>query len=144
MLDQNMGQPGARLLYFDEQPVSCMRAIDAADDIRLSIRTASHPEDLHAGCLSFRPSAVLAVLRPGEIQARRVIEIISVTRPRVPVLIAGDVDISIDRVIGMRVKSLGLDVRGSVRLVGKLRDLQLALLCAISGLDGDPFAPAHR
>ena len=140
MLDRNSGQPDARVLYFDEQPVSCMRAIDAADDIHLPIQTASHPRALHDACRTFGPSAVLAVLKPGDPLALRVLAVISVVRPRIPVLVAGDVDISRDRAFRAKVKSLGLDVRGSVRLGGSLRDLQLALLCAIAGLRGEPNA----
>ncbi|MBT4907629.1 MAG: hypothetical protein HOK98_04315 [Rhodospirillaceae bacterium] len=140
MSDRNSGQPDARLLYFDEQPVSCMRAIDAADDIRLPIQTVSHPKALHDACRTFGPTAVLAVLRPGDLLALRVIAVMSVVGPRIPLLVAGDVDISRDRALRTKVKTLGLDVRGSVRLGGSLRDLQLALLCAIAGLHGEPGA----
>ncbi|MEP4379281.1 MAG: hypothetical protein ABJ215_10645 [Alphaproteobacteria bacterium] len=117
-----------------------MRAIEAADDIDLSIQTASHPEALYEACRTFGPSAVLAVLRPGDMQALRVVAVISTARPQIPVLIAGDRDISLDGTMGTKVKSLGLDVRGSVRLGASLRDLQLALLCAIAGLGGDHIA----
>jgi len=140
MSDGNFGQSDARLLYFDVEPVACMRAIDAADDLRLSIQTASHPKALHDVCRSFRPSAVLAVLHPGDVLARRVIAVMSVAGPRIPVLVAGDADISLDWVLRAKVKSLGLDVRGSVQLGESLRDLQLALLCAIAGLDSGPTA----
>ncbi len=139
MLDRVSEQHDARLLYFDEQSVACMRAIDAADDIGLPIQTASHPKALHDACRTFRPSTVLAVLPPGNTLALRVIAVMSIAAPRVPVLIAGDVDISLDRMIRTRVHSLGLDVRGSVRLGGSLRDLQLALLCAVAGLNGEPM-----
>lgn len=113
-----------------------MLAIDAADDLRLSIQTASHPRELHDACRTFRPSAVLAVLRPGDLQALRVIAVLSAAGPHIPVLVAGDRDIGLDRVLRMRVKSLGVDLRGSVQLGGSLRDLQLALLCAVAGLNG--------
>ncbi len=115
-----------------------MRAIDAAEDLRLHIETASHPKALHDACRTFRPSAVLAVLHPGDLQALRVIAVISVAGPRIPVLVAGDMDIGLDRVLRGKVKSLGLDVRGSVQLGGSQRDLQLALLCAVTGLDREP------
>lgn len=82
--------------------------------------------------------AVLVVLRLGDLQALRVFAVISVAGPRIPVLVAGDVYIGLDRVLRAKVKSLGLDVRGSVQLGGRLRDLQLALLCAIAGLNGEP------
>ncbi len=140
MPDQNTGQSDARLLYFDEQPASCMRAIDAADDLGLSIQTVSHPAALHAACGEFKPSAVLAVLRPEVMQALYVITVISAARPQIPILVAGDVDISLDGTVAAKVKLLGLDVRGSVRLGGSLRDLQLALLCSITSLRGGPIA----
>lgn len=140
MLNLDTGQYAMRLLYFDEQPASCMRAIDAADDIRLPIQTVSHPEALHDACRAFKPSAILAVLRPGDLQALRVLTVISVAGPQMPVLIAGDVDIGLDGTIGKKVKSLDLDVRGSVRIAGSLRDLQLALLCAIARLHDGPIA----
>ena len=57
-----------------------------------------------------------------------------------PVLVAGNTDISLDETIRAKAVSLGLDVRGSVRLGGSLRDLQLALLCAIAGFQGAPIA----
>lgn len=139
ILDQNFKRPTDRLLYFDERPVSCMRAIDAADDIRLPIQTASHPEALQDACRTFLPTAILAVLQPGDLQAHQVIAVISVVSPRLPVLVAGDMDISLDETIGAKVESLGLDVRGSVRLGDNLRDLQLALLCAVAGLRHRPL-----
>jgi hypothetical protein len=108
-----------------------MRAIDAADDIRLPIQTVSHPKAFHDACRTFGPTAVLAL---------RVIAVMSVVGPRIPLLVAGDVDISHDRALRTKVKSLGLDVRGSVRFGGSLSDLQLALLCAIAGLRGGPTA----
>jgi len=117
-----------------------MRAIDAADDLRLAIQTVSHPAGLNDACLTFKPSAALAVLRPGDAQARRVIAEISLVRPQMPVLVAGNTDISLDETIRAKAVSLGLDVRGSVRLGGSLRDLQLALLCAIAGFQGAPIA----
>ncbi|MDA0784942.1 MAG: hypothetical protein O3B37_01515 [Proteobacteria bacterium] len=140
MSDQKTGYSAARLLYFDVQAASCMRAIDAAADLGLSIQTVSHSVALHDACGQFKPSAVLAVLRPEERQALHVIGVISDARPQIPILIAGDVDISRDGTLGARVKSLGLDARGSVRVGGSLRDLQLALLCAIAGLGGGPTA----
>ncbi|MBT4771067.1 MAG: hypothetical protein HOL07_05030 [Rhodospirillaceae bacterium] len=139
MLDRSTKQSAARLLYFDEQPSSCMRAIDAADDMRLPIETVSHPDALNDACRTFKPSAVLAVLHPGDMQARRVIAVISVAGPQLPVLVAGEVDISLDEAIGTDARALDLYVRGSVRLGGSLRDLQLALLCAISRLRGGPI-----
>tara|TARA_R110002110_G_scaffold2756_5_gene13431 strand:+ start:43483 stop:43836 length:354 start_codon:yes stop_codon:yes gene_type:complete len=116
-----------------------MRAIDAADDIHLSIETVSHPEALNEVCRTFNPSAVLAVLSPGDELARRVIAVISAAGPQIPILIAGDTDISLDETIGASAGSLGVDIRGSVRLSGSLRDLQLAQLCAISRLRGGPI-----
>ena len=139
MLDRSIMQSAVRLLYFDELPSSCMRAIDAADDIRLPIQAASHPEALNEACRTFNPSAVLAVLRPGDELARRVIAAISDAGPQLPILIAGDMDISLDQTIVESAASLGLDIRGTVRLSGSLRDLQLALLCAISRLRGGPI-----
>ena len=59
--------------------------------------------------------------------------------PQLPILIAGDMDISLDQTIVESAASLGLDIRGTVRLSGSLRDLQLALLCAISRLRGGPI-----
>lgn len=138
MVNRTIPHAAARLLYFDPQPASCMRAIDAADDMRLPIETVSHPEALSAACRGFRPTAVLAVLHPGDELARRVVAVLSVVRPPLPILIAGDADISLDSRIGTDVMSLGADVRGSVRLSGSLRDLQFALLCAIARLRDDP------
>jgi hypothetical protein len=140
MLNLDTRQSAMRLLYFDEQPASCTRAIDAADDIRLPIQTVSHPEALHDACRAFKPSAVLAILRPDDLQALRVFTAISVAGSQIPVLIAGDVDIGLDGTIGKKVKSLDLDVRGSVRIGGSLRDLQFALLCAIARLHEGPIA----
>jgi hypothetical protein len=65
---------------------------------------------------------------------------ISVAGSQIPVLIAGDVDIGLDGTIGKKVKLLDLDVRGSVRIGGSLRDLQFALLCAIARLHEGPIA----
>jgi len=115
-----------------------MRAIDAADGIHLPIVTVSHPEALNDACRTFNPTAMLAVLRPGDEMARQVIAVISAVGPQLPILIAGDTDISLDETIGASAGSLGVDVRGSVRLNGSLRDLQLAQLCAISRLHGGP------
>lgn len=139
MLNRSITQSATRLLYFDEQPASCMRAIDAADDIRLPIETVSDPAALKEACRTFRPSALLAVLRPGDMQARRVIAVISVAQPPIPVLVAGEMDISLDATIVADVVSLGLDVRGSVRLGESQRELQLALLCAVAGLRDGPI-----
>lgn len=139
MSGRNYMRSAARLLYFDERPFSCMRAIDAADDIHLPIETVSHPEALNDACRTFNPSAVLAVLRPGDELARQVIAVLSDAGPGLPILIAGDRDISLDKTMGASVASLGADVRGSVRLSGSLRDLQLAQLCAISSLPGGPI-----
>lgn len=132
MCDRRIEQTGARLLYFDERPSACMRAIEAADDIRLPIRTVSHPESLREVCRAFQPTSALTVLRPYGIVSPWIMSEISTSEPGLPVLIACETDICADRSFTETVASLDLDVRGSVRLGTGVRDLQLALLCAAS------------
>ena len=126
---------GSRLLYFDECPASCIRALEAADEINLPLRTISEPELLLFACRQFRPSAILAVLGTQPAAAMRVLLEIGALEPSLPLLIASETDISRDPMLSRTALALQLDARGSVRLGGGLRDLQISLLCAVAALN---------
>lgn len=111
-----------------------MRALESADELRLPIRTVSHPDTLADACRGFDPNAAVVVVYPDSRQVCRAISAIATLRPDLPVLVAGETDISRTPDLLQNAVPSVLDMRGSVRLDGGVRDLQLALLCAASRL----------
>lgn len=120
----------SRLLYFDPLPDACIHVLDAAADLQIAVQTVSHPSALEDICQTFQPTGLMLVLRPAETDLVRILGRLAAAGVHAPMLVAGEPDISLDRDLEQAVRELGVDLRGSVRLGGELRDLQLALLSA--------------
>lgn len=131
-----------RLLYFDPRPDACILALDAAADLRLNVRTVSHTGAFEEACRTFRPTGLMLVSRPEEPDLVAVIARLATLGLRAPVLVASEKDVSLDRELERAVRELGVDLRGSVRLGSRHRDLQLSLLSAASRLGPNPLDPA--
>jgi hypothetical protein len=120
----------ARILYFDTLPDACVRALDAANDLGLCLQTASETDALAETIRDFRPSVLILAMRGAESELEAHAGYLGQIGAPFPILLAGDRDVSTLQNFMAGVDGLGLDLRGTVRIGERLRDLQLILLSA--------------